>query len=382
MEGEMTSDSPLAIEAEPGEPQDALALCLSGGGYRAMLFHLGALWYLNDAGYLPKLDRVSSVSGGSIAAGVLATRWSDLAFDAAGRSPVFADVVGAPVRRLAGTTIDAPAITAHLFQPSVSVNELITKSYAELLFGAATLQDLPDRPRFVINATNVQTGVLFRYSKPYLADYRVGRVLSPRRSVAEAVAVSSACPPWLSPAALDFSREVWTDLVTSDCGRPPFTTALVLTDGGIYDNLGLETAWKSCRRLLVSDGGGHYQPEERPASDPFGHGNRILDITDNQVRSLRKRQLIAALQDPGDGHSGAYWGTFTDPGAYPVSSALPVDPARARELALTPTRLAELPHETQDRLVNFGYAMAERAVRSHYDPAALAADGFPCPGGV
>jgi len=47
-------------------PQDGIALCLSGGGYRAMLFHLGALWRLNEAGCLPKLARVSNVSGGSI----------------------------------------------------------------------------------------------------------------------------------------------------------------------------------------------------------------------------------------------------------------------------------------------------------------------------
>ena len=35
------------------------ALCLSGGGYRAMLFHLGALWRLNDFGYLKKLGQAS-----------------------------------------------------------------------------------------------------------------------------------------------------------------------------------------------------------------------------------------------------------------------------------------------------------------------------------
>ena len=41
------------------------ALCLSGGGYRAMLFHLGTLWRLNDGALLRIRDRISSVSGGS-----------------------------------------------------------------------------------------------------------------------------------------------------------------------------------------------------------------------------------------------------------------------------------------------------------------------------
>ena len=53
-------------------------LALSGGGYRAMLFHAGAIWRLNELGWLSKLDRVSSVSGGSIAAGRLAARWDKL----------------------------------------------------------------------------------------------------------------------------------------------------------------------------------------------------------------------------------------------------------------------------------------------------------------
>jgi hypothetical protein len=47
---------------DPRTPSERIALCLSGGGYRAMLFHLGALWRLNEVGYLPKLSRISSVS--------------------------------------------------------------------------------------------------------------------------------------------------------------------------------------------------------------------------------------------------------------------------------------------------------------------------------
>src|SRR5918996_6204949 len=69
---------------DPKKPEKGIALCLSGGGYRAMLFHLGALWRLNELGYLLKLNRISSVSGGSITSGVLAVSWSHLAFDAAG----------------------------------------------------------------------------------------------------------------------------------------------------------------------------------------------------------------------------------------------------------------------------------------------------------
>src|SRR5436189_2115322 len=88
------------------KPQPGIALCLSGGGYRAMVFHLGALWRLNEAGLLGRLDRVSSVSGGSITAGVLAMNWPALAFDSAGVASQFGAQVVEPIRRLAGKTID------------------------------------------------------------------------------------------------------------------------------------------------------------------------------------------------------------------------------------------------------------------------------------
>ena len=61
-------------------PRPGVALCLSGGGYRAMVFHLGVLWRLNELGYLARLDRISSVSGGSITAGLLGLRWGRLDF--------------------------------------------------------------------------------------------------------------------------------------------------------------------------------------------------------------------------------------------------------------------------------------------------------------
>src|SRR5215207_654764 len=99
------------VEAIPTDPdkrelEPGGALCLSGGGYRAMVFHIGALWRLNELGYLPRLKRISSVSGGSITAGVLGSRWAGLDFDASGVARRFGQEVVAPLRALAGRTID------------------------------------------------------------------------------------------------------------------------------------------------------------------------------------------------------------------------------------------------------------------------------------
>jgi NTE family protein len=46
--------------------QPGIGLALSGGGFRATLFHCGALWCLNELGYLPKLNRISSVYAQSL----------------------------------------------------------------------------------------------------------------------------------------------------------------------------------------------------------------------------------------------------------------------------------------------------------------------------
>src|SRR5215211_1316098 len=89
------------IPGDPAEPSQGLALCLSGGGYRAMLFHLGVLWRLNEAGWLPRLDRISSVSGGSITAAALGLAWGELDFDDGGVGRGFEERVVAPLRRLA-----------------------------------------------------------------------------------------------------------------------------------------------------------------------------------------------------------------------------------------------------------------------------------------
>ena len=62
---------PKSLPAVPTN-QDRICLALSGGGFRALLFHLGALMRLNEIGYLSKLQRIVSVSGGSIAAAYLA----------------------------------------------------------------------------------------------------------------------------------------------------------------------------------------------------------------------------------------------------------------------------------------------------------------------
>jgi NTE family protein len=358
------------------KPETGTALCLSGGGYRAMLFHAGVLWRLYEVRLLQDVQRLSSVSGGSITAGVLALKWRQLSFDPVRLTSDFVPLVVSPIRALADETIDADAIFWGVALPG-RVSDRVAKAYDMHLFKGATLQDLPDAPRFVINATNVQSGAIWRFMKPYMRDYRVGEVKNPKIPLAQAVAASSAFPPVLSPFEMRLDANAFTPDSGHDLQRKPFTTHVFLTDGGVYDNLGLETAWKRYQTVLVSDGGGKLQPDEEPKSDWARHSYRVLDLIDNQVRSLRKRQVIDSYKS--GVRKGAYWGIRTNIADYKLADPLDCPHDRTLALAEIPTRLKRLDDNVQERLINWGYAVCDAALRKHVDPQIRKPTGFPFP---
>src|SRR6267378_6014201 len=328
MPGQGTADARAPVSFIPSDspergPEDGIALCLSGGGYRAMLFHLGALWRINEMGLLPRLARISSVSTGSIVAGLLGLKWHALRFVAA--------------------------------------------AYRRHVFGRATVQALPDAPRFVINATDLQSGVLWRFMKPYSRDYRVGEIPHSTVELARAVAASSAFPPFLSPARFAFREADYTKGSGEDLQYPPYTTQVLLTDGGVYDNLGLETTWKTFRTVLVSDAVGGVQPREKLKGNWISQSIRVEELIHAQVGSLRKRQLIASYRT--SERQGAYWGIGSDISNYALADALPCPLDQTTELAKIPTRLKQLDAGVQERLIDWGYGICDAALRKHFNPA-------------
>jgi NTE family protein len=307
---------------------------------------------------------------------VLGLKWATLAFNAAGVAQRFNTEVVDPIRLLASKTIDATAILSGTLLPG-SIGDKVSAAYRKYLFDDATLQELPDQPRFVINATNVQSGALWRFMKPYMRDYRVGEVQNPTVSLATAVAASSAFPPVLSPVTLELQGSDFVPNSGQDLQREPFTTEVVLSDGGVYDNLGLETAWKRYITILVSDGGGKMEAEAKPKRDWARHSYRILNLVDNQVRSLRKRQVIESFKS--HQRQGAYWGIRTNIADYKLVDALDCPFDRTMALAQLSTRLKRLEPELQERLINWGYAVCDAALRKHVDPTLARPDDFVYP---
>jgi NTE family protein len=365
---------------EPG-----IALALSGGGFRAMLFHAGVLMRLNELGLLSRVKRISSVSGGSIAAGYLGAQWTN--FGTPNQQGVYKNFQASfvdPILKFSRVKLDVlDALTGLL--PWTSAAEEVAETYDRNLFEKRTLRDLPDEPRFVLCATNLQTGVLWRFSKPYAGDYVVGRLDKPKIPLAQAVAASSAFPPVLSPLLLRLPAGSFQDWTTGAGGATidltPFRKQVMLTDGGVYDNHGIEPIVKRYMTLFVSDGGAPFGRMGEVGTDWISQLRRVLDVTDNQVRALRRRDLIDRLRlgnkafeagtlGPDEirprERMGAYWGIDTDPDKVDPPDALPCNTALTDHLARQATRLSDLGDLVSRQLVNWGYAICDRSLRANY----------------
>lgn len=352
-------------------PQDKIGVCLSGGGYRAMLFHLGSLWRLNEAGILHNAYNISSVSGGSITAAVLGMNWQALYADGSDGKDHFEDLIAKPILKLASVTIDVNSILFAL-TPFFGTGQRITKRYNKLLFKRKTLQDLPDEttgPRFTINATNLQSGVLWRFCKAYMADYTVGLVKDPKVPLAIAVAASAAFPPLLSPVNLkteSFTFAPDGDIIPSNSAH---REKAVLTDGGVYENMGLESVWKKCRTVLVSDAGGGGGTWDGGAHKTWFHQFwRVFWIQRYQVGRLRRRQLIGSyrLSDESPYYrKGAYWSIGSNINNFELDDAMDAPFDKTVKLRDESTRLKAIPKQRQHRHVNWGYAVTDAALRKH-----------------
>lgn len=353
-------------------------LALSGGGFRAALFHLGSLWRLNELGWLKRLAEVTSVSGGSITAAYLGFRWKHLTFGRNGVAANFVDEIVRPLQDFCSRTIDVGSVVAGLISPFRHPIELIASHYRKGLFGESTLQDLPsgkEGPRFTIYATSLQTGVSVRFSRTELAEYHLGKIESPHIQLATAVAASCALPPILCPLTLKFNPDDWKDWEKGKKGdlfeKEKLRSTMFLTDGGVYDNLGLERIWDRYTTVLVSDAGAPFSVVEGSLwfrlSQLF-RAKRAIDIVTEQTRALRKRWLISDFK--AGITRGTYWGIATHIRDYQLEDngyppPLVKDSEDTGALCRVRTRLNRFTDEEQKQLINWGYALADAAMRRH-----------------
>jgi NTE family protein len=296
------------------DPGMAVSLCLSGGGYRAALFHLGALRRLNELGILGKVNQISSVSGGSIVAAHLANvvpQWPR----PGSRIPQWDIQVADPFKELVTRNIR----TSPMFKRALPWNWLRTGTQVEALANRyercltnLRMVDLPLIPEYVFCATDISYGVNWEFRREQIGDYRFGHSVTPETlTVAAAVAASSCFPPLFSPMRLSIDPNKYTGgLAAEDPNREKIGKRLGLSDGGLYDNLALEPVWKNANTILVSDGGATFTSQaDRGIAWRL---SRYASILGSQAGAMRRRWFVAKLRSKEI--RGAYWGIASSHG--------------------------------------------------------------------
>jgi NTE family protein len=231
------------------------------------------------------------------------------------------------------------------------------------------LSALPATPRFTFCATDMAFGVDWEYSRTRAGNYQAGykRTGLDTIPVAHAAAASACFPPIFEPldpkvAAGDFSGGLATGADADRCRE-----RVRLSDGGVYDNMGLEPLWKDVETLLVSDAGGDFEfsADRGTISDI----KRYPDIMGNQARALRRRWLIASFTTgnagPGGspGLKGTYWATSGYRAKYDPADTGGYSEDIANLIAHIRTDLDEFSPGECAALENHGYLMADVAIK-------------------
>ena len=224
---------PCAADSN-GRPR--IGLCLSGGGFRAALFGLGVLRYLAEAGRLQDVAAVSAVSGGSIAAALLADRWPDLEQEhfsvQALESHVTGPFLDAVTKRNLRNRGMAVWTLTRVIPRQRRIGGAIGTTIVKHLLRTRCVADLPAGVQVILTATDLVSGRAFRVSRDFVGGWEFGYVTTPPTlTLGTAIAASTAVPFLFPPVHLR----------TEGLGLKSAVPAkLALVDGGVYDNLGLE----------------------------------------------------------------------------------------------------------------------------------------------
>jgi NTE family protein len=275
-----------------------IGLSLSGGGYRAAVFHLGTLNKLNELGVLQKVDVLSTISGGSITGAAWCLHNGD--YDSFHsqmkqnlqtvdvikyifrswifiRTILFAVITFGVALYLSFTNyawLMFPLLILFFFllfkfQFAIfPVSKVIEQVYNRF-YQNKTLIDFKEQPLLAIGSSNLHTGRPFTFSRVKMSDssYAYRSEFNPpitfkheKFPVARAVMASSCVPFAFTPVAID--KKFYKD--ENDCKR----IKPVLVDGGVYDNQGIQKLTQpgssyECDIIITSDAGGNFIADKK-----------------------------------------------------------------------------------------------------------------------
>jgi predicted acylesterase/phospholipase RssA len=311
-------------------------LALSGGGFRASLFHIGVLAALAERDLLRHVEVISCVSGGSILGAHYYLELRRLLQEKDDSSISRDDYVElverlatdflAGVQKNIRTRIGTDWISnlRMIFQPGYTTTRRLSALYERHLYsrvnddGERVLRKLRIKPKddedfkpkydnwrrankapiLMLNATTVNTGHNWQFTASWMGEppafidseidgnYRLRRMYleteapEPHRDIriGDAVAASSCVPGLFTPLEL---ANLYQDGVT-----------VRLVDGGVHDNQGVFGLLdQNCTVMMVSDASGQMTSVDNPPDDPVGVLLRTTSMLQARVRTAEYREI-------------------------------------------------------------------------------------------
>jgi predicted acylesterase/phospholipase RssA len=317
-----------------------IGLALSGGGFRAALYHIGVLAKLAELDLLRKVEALSCVSGGSIIGAHYYLEVRKLMHEKTDREITKQDYIGI-VKRVERDFLDGVQTNIRtrvlanpwtnlkmIFSSNYSRTRRVGELYEKKIFARVQdgegdiprwLNELIFRPRgeapdfqpkndnwrraakvpiLILNATTLNTGHNWQFTATWMGEppssidsevdgnYRLRRMYyeqapgdHKRIRLGHAVAASSCVPGLFEPLAL---ANLYDGLVVR------------LVDGGVYDNQGTASLLdQGCNILLVSDASGQMNTMNDPGAGLLAVPLRTNSALQARVRVAQYRELSA-----------------------------------------------------------------------------------------
>ena len=292
-------------------PKKDIAIALSGGGFRAFMFHAGVFKFLAEKKLLSKINYVSTVSGGSLFVGLMLSICD-------GKWPEDAEYIDKILPRMKELLLKedlyygftkrlVPGRWKHIFASPEKLMDEIRHKWKV----TQKLSDLSaNNPVWSINMTTAETGKRFNFEiqkkKTIVGDYLIGYDDGSEFPLALAMSVSAAVPVYIGGYSFTYKKEPKGGKFRGTLPvRLRNSKTVTLYDGGLYDNLGLEPIYdsgkqeikKSCNSnyIIVSDAG---RPLLLSNYDSLSCGKKamqIINILQEQSRALRIRSFKSAI---------------------------------------------------------------------------------------
>ena len=339
----------------PQRIPNSIGLSLSGGGFRATLFHLGVIRRLHEFGILAKLTTVSSVSGGSILNGFLASR------------PVspfsgvvdFEQAIAKPMREFCSLDIRR-WLALEAIVPGTHNSSGLANAYNKHLTMGKKLTEVADTPIHIFCSTDLAYGVNWMFKKKQCGDYQAGFQNTPADwLVSTAIAASSCFPPVFKPLQLTLDPTKFIGGRDTSPNRDKNIREITFSDGGVYDNLGLEPIWKDHEIVIASDGGALF-----PIGGDTGFSwdiGRFIGIPENQALAVRKRWLMSNFN--AQQMKGTYLGIGGTVAEYGAQVGYTLATAK-NYIAAIRTDLDSFSVAESSVLENHGYLLADAAIHA------------------